>query len=568
MEDDFLEGAILEAEEQGRHLNVKPLDVDKFIKANGPDHCQEVTDPVFFNKDGSPTSQGLLSNEIYGISKEQRSQNFGYISLGKEVFMAPIFYKIWSKLDSKVVSCVHGTAKFKIINGELVEDPDGSCGIKFLRDNFDKIKIKSTESENREFNKKFLTKFKDKMFISDMLVIPAYYRDVNTDGGDANRIGVGDINKLYNSLLIASRSLKESAEYGISLSDTVRGRIQDIIVQIYDWFASEPQLPGKMGIMRRASQSKSTDNSARLVMGAPELTVEKISDMICDCDHAAVPLAAVLANFFPFVLFYLRRFFENEFANSPTRSVVIKNKKGEREIKQYKMKDYQIAFSDTVIKEEIDRFIHGYANRLRPVMLPLEDEKLKEVPLIFKGRNVSEEDFLAKKDYISMPIMERYMTWTDLFYMAAVEVSKDKCVMVTRYPIDSFYNISPMLLNVASTKQIEPMVVNGTFYKFYPRIEQKQIGTNTSNMFIDTMSISNVFIGSFGMDYDGDQASCKAAYSVESNEELKAQINSKRHYISLSGVNIMETTKEGINSLFSLTMVLPEDENKLTQPKF
>lgn len=67
---------------------------------------------------------------------------------------------------------------------------------------------------------------------------------------------------------------------------------------------------------------------------------------------------------------------------------------------------------------------------------------------------------------------------------------------------------------------------------------------------------------------DGDQASCKAAYSVEANEELKQQINSKKHYVSLSGVNIMETTKEGIASLYGLTMILPEDENKLTQPKF
>jgi len=483
-----------------KHLNIKPLDVNAFIKANA-EHCKEVSDPVFFTKNNSPTPLGLLSNEIFGIDKTNRSQNFGYISLGKEVFIAPIFYKIWTKLDSNVVACVHGTSKFKIVAGELVEDQNGSCGIKFLRDNFDSIKIKSTESENRDFYKKFLSENKDKMFISNMLVIPAYYRDINTDNDASGMLGVGDINKMYNSLLIAARSLKDSNEYGISLSDTVRGRIQDTLVKLYEWFASEPQLPGKMGIMRRASQSKTTDYSARLVLSASDLSVERMSDLICDIDHSAVPLAAVLSNFFPFILFYMRRFFENEFANSQIRSVVVQGKNGEKEIKQYRMKDYQISFSDTKIKEEIDRFIHGYANRLRPIMLPLEDPKLKEVPLVFKGKHISDEEFLNKEDLIKFPVMERYMTWCDLMYMAAVEVTKDKCVLVTRFPIDSIFSQFPTKVNVSSTNDTEPMVVNDTFYRFYPKISKDMIGSNTTNLFIDTMRISNVYLGSINGDY-------------------------------------------------------------------
>ena len=71
----------------------------------------------------------------------------------------------------------------------------------------------------------FLEKYKDKMFIDNMVVIPAYWRDVNSTG---KYTGVGDINKLYNSLIIASRSLSESYDYGLNLSDTVRGRIPDI----------------------------------------------------------------------------------------------------------------------------------------------------------------------------------------------------------------------------------------------------------------------------------------------------------------------------------------------------
>lgn len=494
----FNNSLLTEAEANERHLNVKPLNVNNFIKVNS---LAEVTNPVFFTKNNSPTPDGLLSNEIFGIDKATRSQTFAYVSLGKEIFMNPLMYKVWSKLDSKVVACVHGSSKFKIVGGELVEDPDGECGIKFLKKNFDSIKIKSTESETRDYYIAFLQKFKDRMFIDNMIIIPAFYRDINTEAGDAGMIGVGDINKLYNSLIIATRSLKESSDYGLTLSDSVRGRIQDIITQIYDWFSKEPRLPGKHGIIRRASQSKTTDLSARVVLSAPNLTVENMEDMICDIDHSAVPLAAVATTFFPYMIFYMRRFFENEFANSQMRSVVVKDKNGKPTIKQFKMKDYQITFSDTVLKEELDRFIHGYANRLRPIMLPLEDPKMKEVPLVFKGSHITEKEFLEKKDMTRFPIMERCMTWCDLIFMAAVEVSKDKTILVTRYPIDSCYNQFPSYINVSSTKDMEPMVINNTFYRFYPKIRQSMIGKNTSNMFVDTLNISNLRIGSIGGDY-------------------------------------------------------------------
>lgn len=47
------------------------------------------------------------------------------------------------------------------------------------------------------------------------------------------------------------------------------------------------------------------------------------------------------------------------------------------------------------------------------------------------------------------------------------------------------------------------MVINGKFYKWYPKLTQQDIGSNTSNKFIDTMSISNALLKLMGADYDG-----------------------------------------------------------------
>ena len=42
------------------------------------------------------------------------------------------------------------------------------------------------------------------------------------------------------------------------------------------------------------------------------------------------------------------------------------------------------------------------------------------------------------------------------------------------------------------------MVVGNTFYKSYPRIRQEDIGTNTSNLFIDSLNISNLYLDGIG----------------------------------------------------------------------
>jgi len=544
--------------DEQKYFSLKPLNVSNFIKVN---KVQSISNAVFFTKNNAPTSDGLLSNEIFGISKEQRANTFATISLGKTPFIHPLMYKILCKMDSRFRACVHGTSSFKINSaGELVEDEDGENGLIFLKKNIDKIKIKSTESSKRENNIKFLKKYKDLMFIEDMIVIPAYYRDVNSDGG---YVGVGDVNKLYNALIIATNSLKESAEYGLTLADSVRGRIQEILVSIYDWLTSEPNIPGKRGTLRRANLSKTTDYSSRLVLSAPNLKVERMEDMITDLDHTAVPLASVVSNFFPYIIFYMRRFFENEFANDPLRKVIMKD----GSTKQYKMKDYQISFSDTILKEELDRFMHGYSNRFRPIVLPLEDEK-KDITLRFKGKGITEKQYKDGDDILKFPIMDRDFTWCDLIYMAAVEVTKDKMVLITRYPIDSYYNQFPTKIRVSSSKSIEPMVINNTFYPHYPKIRQEDIGKNTSNTFIDTAQICNAYLGSIGGDYDGDQISCKSVYSVEANEELRNQLNSKAHYISLGGENIMQTTNEGMMALYNLTLILPDDEKRITNPVF
>lgn len=484
--------------ERENHLRVDLIDPDKLVKVND---LKEVTNPVFFIRNSVPTSDGLLSNEIFGITKYDRANTFAYINLG-EYFISPLIYKMWCKVDSNIKACVHGTNNFIINdNGELVQDVNGENGIEFIRKNISKFKIKRTTSRQRDMRVQFIEKYMGtpEMFIRKYIVCPAYYRDVNTENG---HVAVGEINELYRNLLVFVKALKESSEYGLNLNAATRGRIQETLVQIYDWFGSGTTIngekttnviPGKTGILRRAVMSKTTDYGSRLVLSAPELKVERLDDIEADLDYSVLPLASACVNFLPFVIYNVRRYFENEFSGDAVIPYVENGK-----VTYLHPKDYQVEFSDERIRKEIDRFCTGFSNRFIPIKVPTVEGIT--VRLRFKGYNMTEEEY-AKSNVGKLPIMERDLTWCDILYQAAVEATRDKHILITRYPIDSYFNQYPTRVRISSTTKTEPMILGSRYYKTYPYIRQEDIESNTSNKFIDTLNISNLYLDGIGGDY-------------------------------------------------------------------
>lgn len=585
-------------EAMNSHLKVEDLDIEKFVKVN---MCKEITNPVFFNGP-VPTEDGLLSNEIFGITKTERAGIFAYVDLSGE-FILPLAYKTLLKLNSKIADVVNGTDYF-IINdkGELVQSDDGDTGIDWLKKNFSKIKFKKNESASRNKRIDYIEKVKNKMWIKKWIIIPAYYRDVDTrDAG----IGVGEINKLYSSLLMATKALKETSGYGLTLSDVTKARVQNILVQIFDWFGNgttingqetPANLPGKMGLIKRGTMYKTIDYSARLVMSAPDISGEDIDDLMIDMDHAALPLAAALCCFKPFIMFWLRRFFENRFAGKLEYPIMI----NEKESIMVPLVDYQIAFSDIEIDKQIERFIHGYSNRFIPIEIPVDKEefarraKNKELKHNLSGEpvkpdeikklnfwlgftgyklNNKEEYKETKQEYSDTLKINRRITWCDLFYMAACDVTADKMVLITRFPIDSYLNQYPSKVRIKSTVKTAPMVVqhdfedNMTLYQWYPVIEDIDINSNTSPVFEDTLSICNGLIEAMGMDYDGDTAIVKPVYTIEANQECEKQANAKIQVLGMNGYTTRGISKENILCLYELT-VHPDSSVKFVNPEF
>ena len=210
------------------------------------------------------------------------------------------------------------------------------------------------------------------------------------------------------------------------------------MLTIYDWFAGNRNssispkdegtgISGKRGIVRGANISKTADYSSRLVLSAPEMKVESVDDIMVTMERSALPLSAAIANYYPYIVFYIKKFFENEFGGvSLTRTI---GKDGE--ITYSKAKDPLIEFSDDRIKKELKKFLHGYSNRFIPIEVPLEDSD-KVVHMVFNGRKTLVKDIDNKSESIA----NRSLTWCDVFYMAAVEATANSHILITRYPVN------------------------------------------------------------------------------------------------------------------------------------
>lgn len=558
------------------HINFNLVDVDEFIKKNPS--TKEITSSIFFTRFGQPDPEGLLSNEIFGLTKEERSGIYGYIDL-YDYFLQPLAYKKLYRLDRKFKEIVFGTKRFVInSSGELIEDDEkGKTGLKWLKANFDNIKLKANNSDTRKKHINWLKHNRKILFINKMLVMPAYYRDVNTE--QSGMVSVGEINELYANILSNVKGIKDTQDYGIDISDSIRGRIQEGILAVYDWVCGNANsllegstgLSKKTGIIRRAGLSKTTDFGARLVLSAPDLKVERTEDIMVDSQHAALPLASALANFLPFIIFQVKRFIDNELTGDIARF----NPKTKK-VEYVQIDDIQMQFTEDVIKDKIDNFIHGYSDRLSPFTVKYNG---KDINIKFKGTTATDKEIedkfnssdninIVDKQNLTTSDLDRVITWCDIFYIAAVEATKDKCILITRYPIDSMYNQFPSQMVIASTKVTEPMYYKGEYYPYYPKIRPEDIGSNTSNTFIDTLRVSNLMLPAIGGDYDGDQVSVKGVFTKEANEECIKYMNSKLNYIGMDGKTTRATQHEAVQSVYTLTLTLSADKAKLKDPVF
>ena len=124
-------------------MKINLFNIEEFIDIN---KLQEVTSPILFQRGDIPHPNGLISNQIFGITVKSRKNTFAYINLYGH-FFHPHVYKAIRRMFRNVEKIIQGEQYYSLNkDGILVLDNEnGQTGIEFLYDNWEKINWAKTD---------------------------------------------------------------------------------------------------------------------------------------------------------------------------------------------------------------------------------------------------------------------------------------------------------------------------------------------------------------------------------------------------------------------------------------
>ena len=89
-------------------MQIYLFNTKKLIDEN---NLKPVTDPMLFIRGAIPSPNGLLSNEIFGMSVKERTRTFAYIDLHGH-YLHPFIYKLLKRLNRNFEHIIHSSKKY------------------------------------------------------------------------------------------------------------------------------------------------------------------------------------------------------------------------------------------------------------------------------------------------------------------------------------------------------------------------------------------------------------------------------------------------------------------------
>ena len=521
---------------------------------------ERVSSPIIYERDGVPHPEGLLSEFIFGTTQKERSKTIAYIDLNGK-FFNPYFYECLTRIrnKNKYIQCAMGNGVWEIKNGELtkigetVNDPfeTPTTGLGWLVDNIHKIKFEDAESlaqkERIEFIRGSLKN--GTAIITKFVVIPIIYRDSQSQSSTMKT--VDEINQMYSKLISYANSLENTSLQ--SISNLNMYRVQDQLVKIRKY--GQKLVEKKQGFFKRGVLGKNQDFGGRSVISTPILSgVDKPAMSPIDVIHTGVPLSLCLSMAYPIIKYGLTEWFTRKFeANSNKISILVPNDSNDPS-RGYTTKIVETdrpmeKFTDDYLHKIVDIYIHSYRNRFDLIKVPTKGDKNAIIAFAYTSEG---------REYV------RPLTWTDALFQVSYDMLKDKHIYVTRYPmvdyLSIFVNKIRLLSTVKTIPEIEVATYNngkivgvGTKYKYYPVIDFSADEEKINTLFVDTLTMSNLYLKTLNGDYDGDTVSFRMVFSEEANEEAHNLINSPKNYFNLKGDMIRDVGNEAYLTYYNMT---------------
>lgn len=356
------------------------IDTEEYVRRKD---CMPVTSYAMYE----PSTErfhpdGLYSEVIFGqLGSSQRFIKRAFIDLHTKV-ITPHLYKQIIELKSYYKDILAGKqyAYYDKDLKDLVrttrEDPNGDTGYQFFVENFPKIEFKYTDSRKRATKIKLLNKYKDRVFTTKYIVIPAALRDVKIKDGRAESEA---INKLYLSLLSLSSAIPPE-DGDDPVFDSIRYQIQCKIQEIYVYITTI--LNGKNGFNQKKYAAREVVYGSRNVITTPQMVrvASPDSPNMMQPDDIEVPTFQALKAYQPVAIHVMNKMFFNVIFQSSTESNIPMINSKTLKLEYHRVSDSDLRKYTTseglnkVINDLRDVHIHH-----RPITFELHrDEKYEE----------------------------------------------------------------------------------------------------------------------------------------------------------------------------------------------
>lgn len=478
--------------------------------------------------------RGLFSSEIFGKpGSEYRNRMFSFIDLRVDV-IHPHLYNTVVKVKALYGEIMAGRS-YAIFDEKLKDFVpstilEGKTGYAFFFDNYPKVAFEERESRSRKKNIKLLYKYREKYWITRLLVIPAGLRDYMVD--EMGRPSEDELNPLYRRVMAFAFSL-ENFQRGqnIEFLNNQRNNVQQAVQAVFNHLIN--LLKGKKGLIQQHYATRSVMNSTRNVLAAHTPKVDRVGDIrSVDSNQTVVGMYQFLRAFIPFNVKEVReRFSANVFPTSSGTASLINTKTMKREMVVVGSEHHDLwvtydglekvfaSFEDHYVRHQ-ELLIDGYAMAL------LYDDG-ERVRLVFDPEAMPEG---YSKDHL------RVATLTEVLYLCTRRVAHDAYAFITRFPVAGYGGVYPAGVYLRSTMdsrivtELREDWTYGSADDVIGEFPIRNIG------FFDAMTPAVVHLQALAADHDGDTGSFTGVWTTEGREEIKRLLNDWSYYISSDGV--------------------------------
>lgn len=423
-------------------VNIKIMDVDGFIRDR---KILPVTSSLTLEPSTNLFhSEGLYSEQIFGaVGSPERMLRFGYIDLNTYIFNPKIF-KLIVQLGGIYKDIMSGAAyavfnpvtkNFERIAGDPMDHPEADTGYSFFMKHFRELVFHTTDSAKRDERIEVIEQYKADTVMIRYLVEPAGLRDLSNDS--SGRLVQDDINKLYTSLLLYSRSIPRGSQS--VLYDPVRYQIQSKAQEIYEYI--ENFLDGKRGFIQGSFARRKVAMGTRNVITAATFNASSPSDpQMQKADDVMVGVYQTIKGLQPYTKHALNTIFIAPiFKTEAVSQIALSDPKTGKLVYTSISPTTRDVWTSA---DGMDKLINSFRNtdlRKKPVLITDREGKDYALTLVYdEGDTIalcrSIDDLEARWPRKIDPKKLRPITYIELFYIIAETISIGKHGIVTRYP--------------------------------------------------------------------------------------------------------------------------------------